>query len=222
MTIKNSERKKILVEFPYRMSFDDVYEWFRQKLSSYNEDVILYGRFNDVYVDSDMSEDELWIAHCGRTKSEDEEFWEQERKKTEEYIKKSAAETERIIAEHDKWIVDNYGCKENYYEAITDEYWNRGLNFIRPDKTIRWREFVSANVSSHIDKIEEIIHYLKSIKKSDNPESIFSELKEYMNNQDHSGSTAHVVLHAVEEFGGEPGIKFYEFMTGKKSKYNKI
>ena len=73
---KNSERKKILVEFPYMRSFDDVYEWFRQKLSSYNEDVILYGRFNDVYVDSDMSEDELWIAHCGRTKAE-------------EYIKKS-------------------------------------------------------------------------------------------------------------------------------------
>ena len=218
MMIKNSERKKILVEFPYRMSFDDVYEWFRQKLSSYNEDVVLYGYFNDVYVDSDMSEDELWIAHCGRTKAEEEVFWANERKKTEEYIKKSAAETERLIAEHDKWIVDNYGCKENYYEAIIDEYWNRALDFIRSDKTIRWREFVSANVPSHIDKIEEIIHYLKSLKKSDNPESIFSKLKEYMSNQDHSGSTAHVVLHAVEEFGGEPGIKFYEFMTRKKSK----
>ena len=218
MMIKNSERKKILVEFPYRMSFDDVYKWFRQKLSSYDEDVVLYGHFNDMYVDSDMSEDELWIAHCGRTKAEEEVFWVNERKKTEEYIKKSSEETERFIAEHEKWIVDNYDCKENYYEVITDEYWNRALDFIRPDKTIRWREFISANVPSHIDKIEEIIHYLMSLKKADNPETIFSELKEYMYNQDHSGSTAHVVLHAVEEFGGESGIKFYEFMTGKKSK----
>ena len=112
MNIKKLDWVEVHVMFPYMMAFDNVYIWFKEQLKGYEPGTVLIGDFNGKELNSNMTEDELWISYFGRTKEEELAKREQERKEAEEQYEKSKREIEELKKKHEHWAIENYGSLE--------------------------------------------------------------------------------------------------------------
>jgi hypothetical protein len=235
-TYKTRKDMEVKIQCPYLMTFGDVYQWLQEEKRKYDEDTLLVTEFNGKYLDSGMSENELYIAYYGMGIQE----FKEERKRRDEEHKKLCAQLEEERkereAKYQKWIKDNYGTEEAYHEALTQKYCDKvqGLFdeemehwFITKDISEslykEWREMVSKNLNA-LDKVEEIIYIVKRIKDAgDDYKKVFPELREYMFKQDHSGSTATWVIKNVAHFALLPGVQFetYQFDSDYRSEVDK-
>ncbi len=73
-----------------------------------------------------------------------------------------------------------------------------------------WRVTVTKNFDR--SEVREVLHYLKRLNEVDRPESVFDELRDYMQSQMHSGTTANWVLSCLEHYGGDKGKKLSQYM----------
>ena len=210
INIKNPDWVEVRIDFPYCMSFSEVYTWFKEQLKNYEPGTILIGKFNDKELNSNMTEDELWISYWGRTKEEEMARREQVEKEAREEYEKSKKELEELKKKHELWAIENYGSVELYHQHLIDKLCDEAEGLIPNSKMNDWRVTVTKNFDR--PEVTEVLHYLKRINEVDNPESIFPELKEYMYNQDHSGTTAGWVLSCIEHYGGDVGKKLSNYM----------
>ena len=109
INIKNPDWVEVRIDFPYCMSFSEVYTWFKEQLKNYEPGTILIGKFNDKELNSNMTEDELWISYWGRTKEEEMARREQVEKEAREEYEKSKKELEELKKKHELWAIENYG-----------------------------------------------------------------------------------------------------------------
>ena len=210
MNIKQQGWAEIYANFPYCMSFDEVYTWFKNELKKYEPGTLLIAEFNGKELNSNMTEDELWISYWGRTKEEEMARREQVEKEAREYHEKSKKELEELKKKHEQWAIDNYGSLELYHQHLIDELCNEAEGLIPNSKMDDWRVTVTKNFDR--PEVREVLHYLKRINEVEQPESVFPELREYMYDQDHSGTTANWVLSCVEHYGGDIGKKLSQYM----------
>jgi len=201
---------KIEVSFPYCMSFDDVYTWFKNELKNYEPGTILIGSFNGTNLNSNMTEDELWLTYWGKTKKEELLEREERNKEMEKWAAQAKKEQEEREKEFESWAITNYGSVEKYHQHIIDKLCEEGEKVIQASKMDDWIVTVTKNYDR--SEVREVLHYLKRINEVDNPETIFPELKEYMYKQNHSGTTANWVLSCIEHYGGEIGKKLSQYI----------
>lgn len=198
------------VMFPYMMTFDEVYTWFKEQLKDYEPGTILVGEFNGKSLNSNMTEDELWVSYWGRTKKEELAKREQDRKEAEEQYEKSKRELEEFKKQHEQWAIENYGSLELYHQHIIDELCEEAEGLIPNSKMDDWRVTVTKNFDR--SEVREVLHYLKRLNEVDRPESVFDELRDYMQSQMHSGTTANWVLSCLEHYGGDKGKKLSQYI----------
>lgn len=198
------------VSFPYCMEFDNVYTWFKEQLKCYEPGTVLIGDFNGKELKSNMTEDELWIYYWGRAKEEELTKREQERKEAEEQYEKSKREIEELKKKHKQWAIENYGSLELYHQHIIDELCCEAEGLIPNSKMDDWRVTVTKNFNR--PEVREVLHYLKRLHEVEDPDSIFEELKDYMNSLNHSGITAGFVLSCIEHYGGDVGKRLCKYM----------
>ena len=215
--IKNTQKKfnilqpvEVNVMFPYMMSFDEVYTWFKEQLKDYEPGTILVGKFNGTSLNSNMTEDELWVSYFGNTKEDELKEREQNRKEAEEQYEKSKRELEEFKKQHEQWAIENYGSLELYHQHIIDELCEEAEGLIPNSKMDDWRVTVTKNFDRY--EVREVLHYLKRLNEVDRPESVFDELRDYMQSQMHSGTTANWVLSCLEHYGGDKGKKLSQYI----------
>lgn len=215
--IKNTQKKfnilqpvVVNVMFPYMMTFDDVYTWFKEQLKNYEPGIILVGEFNGTSLNSNMTEDELWVSYFGKTKEDELKEREQNRKEAEEQYEKSKRELEEFKKKHEQWAIENYGSLELYHQHIIDELCEEAEGLIPNSKMDDWRVTVTKNFDR--SEVREVLHYLKRLNEVDRPESVFDELRDYMQSQMHSGTTANWVLSCLEHYGGDKGKKLSQYI----------
>lgn len=208
--IKKLDWVEVNVMFPYMMTFDEVYTWFKEQLKGYEPGTILVGEFNGTSLNSNMTEDELWVSYWGRTKKEELAKREQDRKEAEEQYEKSKRELEEFKKKHEQWAIENYGSLELYHQHIIDELCEEAEGLIPNSKMDDWRVTVTKNFDR--SEVREVLHYLKRLNEVDRPESVFDELRDYMQSQMHSGTTANWVLSCLEHYGGDKGKKLSQYI----------
>lgn len=201
---------EVNVMFPYMLSFDQVYVWFKEQLKDYEPGIILVGEFNGTSLNSNMTEDELWVSYWGRTKKEELAKREKDRKEAEEQYEKSKRELEEFKKKHEQWAIENYGSLELYHQHIIDELCEEAEGLIPNSKMDDWRVTVTKNFDR--SEVREVLHYLKRLNEVDIPESVFDELRDYMQSQMHSGTTANWVLSCLEHYGGDKGKKLSQYI----------
>lgn len=199
------------VDLPYMMSFENLYDWFLTEKKKYQDGTLLFSYFNGTYVDSSMSEDELYIAYYGKTKKEELEERLREKIEHEQMCERMKMETEALKEEHRRWVESNYGSEEAYKKSLIDKYYSAGTSIIPQEKHNDWKETVSANIDN-IGILEESIYYIKCLNKDEKPRARFGELKQYFDNKKHSGATANFVLNVIEYYCGEIGEEFSSYI----------
>ena len=208
--IKKAPRR-LEVIFTYMMSFDRVYSWFQEQLKTYGKNTILYGDFNGVELNSSMTEDELYLTYFGRTKEEELKYREQLKKEAEEESIRLHEELEEIEKKHKEWAEKTYGSVEAYHQHLIDDLCQQGEGLIPDDLKSDWRETVTKNYDQFA--VKEVLHCLEILKDGD--ESVFPELKEYIDSFNHSGVVAWWIFSCIGHYGGEQGKKLYKYLTGR-------
>ena len=198
------------VRFPYCMGFEVVYAWFKNQLKNYEPGTILIADFNGVTLNSNMTKDELWIAYWGKTEEEVLAEREKNIKEAAEEYKKSQKELEDYRKKYEQWEIETYGSHEAHKQKIIEDLCQAVDNLIPEERKDDWRITVTKNYNR--PEVREVLHYLKRLNEVKNPESIFGELKEYMMNQNHSGTTANWVLSCIEHYGGDIGKQLVQYM----------
>jgi len=209
----------IELRFPYMMNFKDAYRWLKDKAEMFKNMNGFSGkitaRFNDTLLNSDMTEDEMYIAHCGKPKEEALAEEKRIKEELERHCKEIEAKEKAMKEEHEKWVIENYGTQENYDRVRVNSYMDKSKRIVPDYLSKDFKEMVQNNLngSYHID---EVLYYLRVLKTSDNPEKQFDELKEYFEEQSHSGATGNWTLNNIEHFGGYYGKLFVNYMRGIK------
>lgn len=205
--IKKPRKKQVI--FTYMMTIDKVYSWFQEQKKIYKS--YLYGDFNGVELNSDMSEDEIYLTYFGRTKEEEFKYREEEQRKAEEESIRLHEELEEIKKKHKEWAEKNYGSVEAYHQHLIDELCQQGDRLIPDDLKLDWIGTVSKNYDQFA--VKEVLHCLEKLKDGD--ESVFPELKEYINSFNHSCAVAWWIFSCIGHYGGEQGKKLYKYLTGR-------
>ena len=201
------------VKIPYGMRFDKAYDWLQNEKKKFEEGTTLVGKFNEVELNSDMTEDEMYIAFCGRTKDEQIEVEKQQEEEHRKLCKQLEAETKALEEKHHAWIMEKYGSEEAYRQDVIDRGYDKTKDKISAEDREEWKTVIEKNWNN-LGYVYEAVEYIDMIKHTETPYATFQDIKQKMYDRDHSGTTAAWVISCVERFSGDLGKGFKKYIYG--------
>jgi hypothetical protein len=195
------------------MQLDQIPAWLQNVKAQYKSEVFLYGWFNNTYIDSDMSMDDVYIAVFGLPKEKYLAKKKREQERLEKQLKKDSEAFEKSIQEWKNAVIAKYGSMEKYREALHKDRCKKGHRLIPRELWADWDDMIKNNQNSY-RYVDEVLFYLGYFKKK-KPRRFFSYLKKYFSDCDHSGSTGNWTLRNLEHFGGRIGKELSHFIQSR-------